>query len=105
MYRSLRRLYRLGGIVLLVAVAVTGVCLANASPPDPSWLAGLYDDGDHDDAILAMLAIEAVVVAIVVAIEPAGLVAPLVLADVLPVPAPHVEAPHSRGPPHSPSPA
>jgi hypothetical protein len=105
MYRSLGRFYHLGGIVLLVAVAVTGVCLANASPPDPSWIAGLYDNGDHDDAILAILAIEAVVVAVVFAVEPAGLVAPLVFADVPPVPAPHVEAPHSRGPPRSPSPA
>jgi hypothetical protein len=27
---------------------------ALASPPDPHWLAGLYDDADHDDVVLAI---------------------------------------------------
>jgi hypothetical protein len=26
--------------------------LAYASPPDPSWIPGLYDDGDHDDVVV-----------------------------------------------------
>ena len=26
--------------------------LAHASPPDPLWIAGVYDDGDQDDLIV-----------------------------------------------------
>jgi hypothetical protein len=25
--------------------------LAYASPPDPTWIAGIYDDADHDDVV------------------------------------------------------
>jgi hypothetical protein len=43
------------GIVLTVVVAsLTPV--AHASPPDQTWIAGLYDDADYDDAILAVVA-------------------------------------------------
>ncbi|HEV8643778.1 MAG TPA: hypothetical protein VGV13_22150 [Methylomirabilota bacterium] len=51
----LRQLGRLGRVVValmsLGAVA-TLVMLAHASPPDPTWFSGLYDDADHDDAVL-----------------------------------------------------
>ena len=40
--------------ILLVAALVTLVPLAHGSPPDPTWIAGLYDDGDHDEAVLAI---------------------------------------------------
>ena len=40
------------GFLLLVLLAL--VPLAYASSPDPSWLDGWYDDGDYDDAILAV---------------------------------------------------
>jgi hypothetical protein len=46
---------RLAAIVLTV-VLVTLTPLAHGSPPDPSWIAGLYDDADHDDAVLAVTA-------------------------------------------------
>jgi hypothetical protein len=37
--------------VLLVAIsAVTP--LAYASPPDPSWVSGIYDDADFDDVVV-----------------------------------------------------
>jgi hypothetical protein len=37
--------------VLLVAIsAVTP--LAYASPPDPSWIKGIYDDADFDDVVV-----------------------------------------------------
>jgi hypothetical protein len=29
--------------------------LAYASPPDPSWLAGLYDEADHDDVVVLVM--------------------------------------------------
>src|SRR5687767_10896942 len=41
--------------LLLVAVLGTLVPLAHATPPDPSWLAGLWDGGDGDDAVQAVL--------------------------------------------------
>jgi hypothetical protein len=52
--RSLAR--ALGSRVLLVALIamapVTLVTLAHASPPDPSWVQGIYDDADHDDVAI-----------------------------------------------------
>lgn len=40
--------------LLLIVGLLTIVPLAHSSPPDPSWIAGLYDDGDHDDVVLAI---------------------------------------------------
>src|SRR5713101_7701417 len=39
---------------LLTVVLAALTPLAHGSPPDPTWIAGLYDDADHDDAILAV---------------------------------------------------
>jgi len=44
----------------LVAVLLTSALLvlipaAHSNPPDPTWIAGLYDDADHDDAVLAII--------------------------------------------------
>jgi hypothetical protein len=33
---------------------VTLTPLCHASPPDPTWIAGLYDDGDYDDVVLGV---------------------------------------------------
>ena len=41
-------------VMLLGGALVTLVPLAHASPPDPTWIAGLYDDADHDDAVMAI---------------------------------------------------
>jgi len=40
--------------VLLAGALLTLVPLAHSSPPDPTWIAGLYDDADYDDAVLAI---------------------------------------------------
>jgi hypothetical protein len=41
------------GIVLLLLVAVATLTpMAYASPPDPSWIKGVYDDGDFDDVVM-----------------------------------------------------
>ena len=40
----------LAGVFVLLAL----VPLAHASPPDPLWLAGIYDAADADDAIQAV---------------------------------------------------
>ena len=42
---------RLVNLVLIATLAVLTPA-AFASPPDPTWIAGLYDNGDHDDVIL-----------------------------------------------------
>jgi hypothetical protein len=40
-------------LVALIAIApVTLVTLAHASPADPSWVQGIYDDADHDDVAM-----------------------------------------------------
>jgi len=43
---------RTGGVGLLVALVLTLVPMAHASPVDPTWIPGLYDDGDGDDIVL-----------------------------------------------------
>ena len=40
----------------LFGVLATLVPLAWASPVDPTWFAGLYDNGDSDEAVLRALA-------------------------------------------------
>jgi hypothetical protein len=38
-------------ILLLSAVLAVIASLADASPPDPSWIPGIYDDADFDDVV------------------------------------------------------
>jgi hypothetical protein len=35
----------------LIAPFALLVVLAYADPPDPSWISGIYDDGDYDDVV------------------------------------------------------
>src|SRR5215813_1612362 len=35
----------------LVAVLSALTALADASPPDPSWMSGVYDENDFDDIV------------------------------------------------------
>ena len=37
-------------LVVMVSIILT-VPLAYASPPDPTWIPGLYDDADYDDVV------------------------------------------------------
>jgi hypothetical protein len=37
--------------VLILAAPALLVVLAYASPPDPSWISGIYDDADYDDIV------------------------------------------------------
>ena len=49
-------------VLLLVALAsFTLAVTASADPPDPTWIAGFWDDDDQDNAIIAILAIRGVV--------------------------------------------
>ena len=37
--------------LLVLAVGLALPVLAHASPPDPSWIPGVYDDADSDDVV------------------------------------------------------
>jgi len=39
-------------LVLLLGILLTLPPCAFASPPDPTWIPGFYDDNDYDDVIL-----------------------------------------------------
>src|SRR2546426_6708025 len=45
---SVRRLL----VLLLIGALASAGPLAYASPPDPAWIAGFWDDGDYDDVVL-----------------------------------------------------
>ena len=45
---------RVPGVLVLAALLVGLVPLAYASPPDQTWLAGLYDNADYDDVVIAL---------------------------------------------------
>src|SRR5215475_2496793 len=38
-------------VMLLTLVMIAPVTLAHASPPDQTWLAGVYDQADFDDVV------------------------------------------------------
>ena len=39
-------------LLLVVGAMLSLGVLAYASPPDPDWISGLWDNGDYDDIIL-----------------------------------------------------
>lgn len=39
-------------LAISLTLAATLPVLAHASPPDPSWIPGVYDDADYDDVIV-----------------------------------------------------
>ena len=42
-------------VVLLLVIALLALQpLAQASPPDPTWIPGLWDDSDYDDVVLVV---------------------------------------------------
>jgi hypothetical protein len=38
--------------MLLILLLIAPVTLAHASPPDQTWLAGVYDQADFDDVVI-----------------------------------------------------
>jgi hypothetical protein len=43
---------RVAFVVVLMATIAVLAPIAYASPPDQTWLAGIYDDGDFDDVVV-----------------------------------------------------
>src|SRR5882762_586929 len=62
-HRVVRRSHAVG-IFCLAALVVSVVCLAHASPPDPTWIPGIYDTGDFDDVIGIVLSIDGATITI-----------------------------------------
>jgi hypothetical protein len=61
---------------LLLFVCLTSLTpLAYASPPDPTWIEGMYDDADGDDVVVSLYA-----AAWVVQLAPLTTLAPLFVA-------------------------
>ena len=70
--RSARgRAYVLGVLFALLTL----VPLAHASPPDAVWIAGIYDDADLDEAVVAVVSATGLVVGASVASVKPGTVA------------------------------
>jgi hypothetical protein len=42
--------------IIVVGLLVVLPLLAQASPPDPSWIAGWWDNADYDDVVTLVLA-------------------------------------------------
>jgi hypothetical protein len=99
MYRGVVRFCHAGSAFLLAVVVISAVGLAHASPPDPTWIGGFYDDADYDDAVLALLAIDGLTSGPVVVLAAAELMQPLHAPPLPPTPSPPVEVGHSRSPP------
>lgn len=43
-------------LIPLSALLIALAPLAHANPPDPSWIPGIYDDGDFDDVVTLITA-------------------------------------------------
>lgn len=48
-------MFRIGLIAVVVIAQATLSALAFASPPDPSWIPGVYDNADYDDVIALVM--------------------------------------------------
>ena len=41
-------------VLLVISTIIALTPLAHASPPDQTWIAGLYDNADYDDIVLSI---------------------------------------------------
>lgn len=48
-----RSLRQLALVLILLASPAALVPLAHASPPDPAWIRGIYDNADYDEVVAA----------------------------------------------------
>lgn len=48
-------LTRVLGLAVTALTIATLPALAYATPPDQTWIHGLYDNGDHDDVVIAVM--------------------------------------------------
>src|SRR5207253_3164037 len=97
------RLSRTSTLLLgsILGILLTLPVLAYASPPDPTWIAGLWDDADYDDVVILITSTSGIADANpFVEVKPLlFLVASLPPVDLQPDPAPASSLRHSRAPP------
>ena len=88
------------GVVLTLTSALP--ILAQASPPDPSWIPGIYDDADFDDVVT--LVVMGTGILLLEAPVDLWFVPRVVETQTVPEsapPTPHAAPDHSRAPPTS----
>ena len=61
---TLPAIARLALVLLLLGAHAALLPLAQASPPDQTWIAGIYDDADYDDVILLVTSLTAAIPAL-----------------------------------------
>jgi len=93
-------------VFLLLGVLLALPPLAQASPPDPTWIgAGFFDDADHDDVVLAITsAVSVIESGVAHAVEPVAVCLGLIkFVGSPPLPARPLESLSTRAPPQRPS--
>jgi hypothetical protein len=93
--------HRLVGTVILVLVVLCLSPAAHGSPPDPTWIAGFYDNADFDDVVLLITSnLDMVERSLECSLSPRHLVIALLVAtDSDTRPLPLGSSGHSRAPP------
>ena len=86
-------------IIVITLVALRA--LAYASPPDPSWIAGIWDDDDFDDVIILIThtSCSSDPTLPVTPTPGTAIISLLPAIDDKPIPAPTTSVLHSRAPP------
>ena len=93
-------------VFLLLGVLLALPPLAQASPPDPTWIgAGFFDDADHDDVVLAITsAVSVIESGVAHTVEPVAVCLGLIkFVGSPPLPARPLESLSTRAPPQRPS--
>ena len=98
--RVRRRWGRVGVLAALCAMLAL-VPLAHASPPDPVWLAGIYDGADSDDVIVAATSLEGRDAERIDVFSPIAMAAGVVLETRSRPPDVFLRSPHARSPPNA----
>lgn len=74
---------RVTAALLLLLVCSGLTALAYASPPDPAWIRGIYDDADYDDVVVLITSTAATIASVfLVDVGPGSLVAGAVVQSV-----------------------
>ena len=77
------------------------VPLAHAIPPNPVWLAGIYDAGDSDDVILAAASLESRSAERFDVFRQVSLVAAVLFSSISRLPDVSLRSPQARAPPNA----
>lgn len=89
-------------IAILLNCLVFLVPLAAASPPDPVWISGIYDDADSDNVVVAATSLESRLDGHPLVVSPVTMVAYILPEARGEIPTPMtLRSVHSRAPPTS----